>query len=121
MSVQKIQDVNDFSVVKENMAEARPEADMQDSQKFEEMLGQNTLDDGSLGSNIMQSFTHMTNNLQYFKNSANTAIKKASMQPDLDNIMKMSYKMHEYGKETSFISRAIAKTTQAVDQLTKLQ
>lgn len=116
----KINDVNDFS--KEVSSSSSNEtANFQDQQSFEELLTQDTLSDGSLGSNIMQNFMNVTNNVQYYKNAANTAIKKASMSPDMDNILKMMHKMHDYSKETTVTARVINKFTQSVDQLTKLQ
>jgi hypothetical protein len=119
-STNKISDVNDFSetAVSSSHTETR---NIQDQQSFENLLGSDSLEEGSLGSNIMQSFMNVTNNVQYFKNSANTAIKKASLNPDMDNILKMMHKMHDYSKETTVTARVINKFTQSVDQLTKLQ
>ena len=118
----KIQDVNNFSEDMNAATSSQQESvNFQDQQSFEELLTQDTLSDGSLGSNIMQGFMHVTNNVQYYKNSANTAIKKASMNPEVENIMKMMQKMHEYNKEVTVSSRVLNKGTQAIDQLTKLQ
>jgi hypothetical protein len=117
----KVQDVNNFSEDMNTTSSRQENVDIQDQQSFEELLTQDTLSDGSLGGNIMQGFMHVTNNVQYYKNSANTAIKKASMNPEIENIMKMMTKMHEYSKEVTVSSRVLNKATQAVDQLTKLQ
>jgi len=117
----KIKDVNDFSESSTSSSYANDTSNLQDQQSFEDLLSNDTLSDGSLGSNIMQSFMNVTNNVQYFKNEANTAIKKASMNPDMDNILKMMHKMHDYSKETTVTARVINKFTQSVDQLTKLQ
>jgi len=118
----KINDVNDFSESTSSSSSSSNEsANFQDQQSFEDLLTSDTLNDGSLGSNIIQSFMNVTNNVQYFKNEANTAIKKASMNPDMDNILKMMHKMHDYSKETTVTARVINKFTQSVDQLTKLQ
>ena len=118
----KINDVNDFSESTSSSSSSSNEsANFQDQQSFEDLLTSDTLNDGSLGSNIIQSFMNVANNVQYFKNEANTAIKKASMNPDMDNILKMMHKMHDYSKETTVTARVINKFTQSVDQLTKLQ
>lgn len=119
----KIKDVDDFSESSASSSSSytNDTSTLQDQQSFEELLSSDTLSDGSLGSNIMQSFMHVTNNVQYFKNQANTAIKKASMNPAMDNILKMMHKMHDYSKETTVTARVINKFTQSVDQLTKLQ
>jgi len=118
----KITDVNDFSgEIKSSANPTQENTNFQDQQSFEELLGSETLKDGSLGSQIMQGFMHVTNNMQYYKNSANTAIKKASMSPDVENIMQMMQKMHEYNKETTISARVLNKVTQGLDQLTKLQ
>jgi thiaminase len=126
MQVNKLDDVNDFSdtssVFSDTSSVSSTESvNTQDQQSFEDLLSNDKLQDGSLGSNIMQSFMNVTNNVQYFKNQANTAIKKASLNPDMDNILKMMHKMHDYSKETTVTARVINKFTQAVDQLTKLQ
>lgn len=117
----KISDVNDFSESTASSSSSNETANLQDQQSFEDLLSTDKLEDGSLGSNIMQSFMNVTNNVQYFKNEANTAIKKASLNPDMDNILKMMHKMHDYSKETTVTARVINKFTQSVDQLTKLQ
>jgi F0F1-type ATP synthase delta subunit len=114
-----INDVNNFDA-KSNSLEPL-ENNLQDQQSFEELLSKDTLDNGSLGSNIMQTFMNATNNVQYYKNSANTAIKKASLNPKMDNILNMMHKMHDYTKETTITARVVSKVTQSVDQLTKLQ
>jgi hypothetical protein len=117
----KVQDVNHFSEDVNTSSSSQEKVDFQDQQSFEDLLTQDTLSDGSVGGNIMQGFMHVTNNVQYYKNSANTAIKKASMNPEVENIMKMMHKMHEYSKEVTISSRVVNKGTQAIDQLTKLQ
>jgi hypothetical protein len=117
----KINDGNDFSESATSSSSSNESANLQDQQSFEDLLSNDTLNDGSLGSNIMQSFMNVTNNVQYFKNEANTAIKKASINPDMDNILKMMHNMHNYSKETTVTARVINKFTQSVDQLTKLQ
>lgn len=117
----KVNDVNDFSESTSSSSSTNESINFQDQQSFEDLLSSDTLQDGSLGSNIMQSFMNVTNNVQYFKNQANTAIKKASMNPDMDNILKMMHKMHDYSKETTVTARVVNKFTQSVDQLTKLQ
>ena len=116
-----VQDVNNFSEDVSTSSSFQENVDFQDQQSFEELLTQDTLSDGSLGGNIMQSFMHVTNNVQYYKNAANTAAKKASMNPEVENIMKMMQKMHKYNKEVTVSSRVLNKSTQAIDQLTKLQ
>ena len=117
----KVRDVNNFSEDMKTTSSHQESVDFQDQQSFEELLTQDTLSDGSLGNNIMQGFMHVTNNVQYYKNAANTAVKKASMNPEVENIMKMMQKMHEYNKEVTVSSRVLNKGTQAIDQLTKLQ
>lgn len=116
-----IDDVNEFSTESSTSTSQPLPNNFQDQQSFEELLGNNTLSDGSLGSNIMQSFMQVTNNVQYFKNKANTAIKKASLNPDMQHILQMMHKMHDYTKETTITARVINKFTQSIDQLTKLQ
>jgi hypothetical protein len=115
-----IDDVNNFDT-KSIKLEQPLENNLQDQQAFEELLGKDTLEEGSLGSKIGQTFLHATNNVQYYKNAANTAIKKASLNPQMDNILKMMYKMHDYTKESTIVARVLNKTTQSIDQLTKLQ
>lgn len=117
----KVEDVNNFTQDMNTSSSYQESVDFQDQQSFEELLTQDTLSDGSLGSNIMQGFMHVTNNIQYYKNAANTAVKKASMNPEVENIMKMMQKMHEYNKEATVSARVLNKSTQAIDQLTKLQ
>lgn len=119
----KIDNVNEFSQTQNSSSAygSAQDTNVQDQQTFEELLQNETLSDGSLGSNIMKNFMNATNNVQYYKNAANTAIKKASTNPVMDNILAMMHKMHEYSKETTVTARVINKFTQAVDQLTKLQ
>lgn len=115
-----LDDVNNFED-KSGLSSQPQQSNLQDQQSFEELLSSDTLGNGSLGSNIMQSFMHATNNVQYYKNAANTAIKKASLNPQMDNILNMMHKMHDYTKETTITARVVNKVTQSVDQLTKLQ
>jgi len=119
MSIKVNQDVNSFEETKNSSSPQ--DSNLQDQQSFEELLANDTLPEGSLGNNIMQTFMQVTNNVQYYKNQANTALKKASLNPDVDNILKMMHKMHDYTKETTITARVISKVTQSVDQLTKLQ
>lgn len=121
MSLKVNQDVNSFEETSTNSSQVQPDNNLQDQQSFEELLTSDTIKEGSLGSNIMQTFMNATNNVQYYKNQANTALKKASLNPDVDNILKMMHKMHDYTKETTLTARVISKVTQSVDQLTKLQ
>ena len=120
MSIKVNQDVNSFEETNKNSSHLQ-DSNLQDQQSFEELLANDTLPEGSLGNNIMQTFMQVTNNVQYYKNQANTALKTASLNPDMDNILKMMHKMHNYTKETTITARVINKMTQSVEQLTKLQ
>jgi Type III secretion basal body protein I, YscI, HrpB, PscI len=118
-----INDVNNFT---ENTASTTVDAEkghanIQDQQAFEEMLTSDTIPEGSLGGKIMNGFMQVSNNMQYYKNAANASIKKASTNPELQNILDMMHRMHTNSKEVTITSRLVNKFVQSTDQLTKLQ
>ncbi len=119
----KINDVNNFT---ENVGTGTAEleqgkANVQDQASFEEMLTSDTIPEGSLGGKIMQGFMQVSNNVQYYKNAANASIKKATTNPELQNILDMMHRMHTYSKENTITARVVNKFVQSTDQLTKLQ
>jgi hypothetical protein len=92
-----------------------------DAQEFQDMMASDTLSTGSLGERMMGQFTHITNNMQQFKNKANEAIVKATNSPDPKNILQMMHRVNDYSEQMIIGSRLVTKLSSAADQLTKLQ
>jgi Type III secretion basal body protein I, YscI, HrpB, PscI len=97
------------------------EDNQSDAQAFQEMMSSDTLTTGSLGDRMINQFTHMTNQMQQFKNKANDAIINATNNPDPKNILQMMHRVNDYSEQVIIGSRLVTKLSSAADQLTKLQ
>lgn len=92
-----------------------------DAESFTQMLGDENLVQGSLGDQVIQQFTTMTNSMQQYKNKANESITTAVNSPDPKNILQMMHRVNDYSEQMIIGSRLITKLSSAADQLTKLQ
>lgn len=116
-----------FSHIQENQSSEKDynslstEDNQADAEEFQSMLASDTLSTGSLGSRMIDQFTHITNQMQQLKNKANVSIMHAANNPDPKNILQMMHRVNDYSEQMIIGSRLVTKLSSAADQLTKLQ